>query len=96
MHRLTRFALPVVLALIVAGCGSRVDRAHFERIENDMSQDEVVAILGEPDDLESVALGGVSGATATWRDGDRAITVVFTNDRVTFKRFGAADGKAKP
>lgn len=80
-------ALAVLMALL-AGCQSRVDRAHFERIEEGMSQSEVVAILGEPDDMESVALGGVSGGSATWRDGDRSITVVFANDRVTLKRYG--------
>lgn len=80
------FAL--ALALLAAGCGNRVDRAHFERVENGMSQEEVVAILGEPDTIESMSLGRISGATAQWRGGGRVITVVFANDEVTFKSFG--------
>lgn len=80
-------ALLLGLAL-VAGCDNRVDRAQFERIENGMSQEEVVAILGEPDTIESVTLGRVSGSTAQWRADGRVVTVVFANDEVAFKSLG--------
>lgn len=90
MHIPKTFVGPAVLALalILGGCGNRVDRAHFERIETGMSQEEVVAILGEPDTIDSVSIGRVSGSTAQWRGGGRVITVVFANDEVTFKSFG--------
>jgi hypothetical protein len=76
--------------LLLAGCNQKtVTKENYDRVENGMSTEEVVEILGEPDDKTSAgaAMEGVTGSTATysWTDGDRTITVVFVNDKVFTK-----------
>ncbi|HZO09966.1 MAG TPA: hypothetical protein VFC77_11330, partial [Myxococcota bacterium] len=57
-------AASTLALLLLLACGSRVDRAHFARIESDMPEDEVIAILGEPTDTAGFSLGGLSATSA--------------------------------
>ena len=86
--RLLLPALPLTLALVVA-CGSSVTRANFEKIENDMPQEEVIAILGEPADSNSAGVGGFSAGMATWRGDGNVITIQFVNGKVKGKQFSS-------
>lgn len=77
-----------VLLLTLAACINRVTSANYQKIEQGMARDQVVEILGEPDEISSMSLAELSGATATWRGGENMITVVFANRQVMFKSFG--------
>ena len=76
-----------VLALGLLACGPRVDRERFAKIENDMPETEVFAILGEPTDTASFSLGGLSATSATWEGRDGTITIQFVNGKVKLKTF---------
>ena len=76
-----------VLALGLLACGSRVDRERFAKIETDMPEAEVFAILGEPTDTSSFSLGGLSATSASWEGRDGTITIQFVNGRVKLKTF---------
>ena len=76
----------VLAALLLAACGANVSAENFERIQNGMTQKEVVAILGEPTETSAISIGGLSGGMATWRDGNAAISVQFVNDKVQAKQ----------
>jgi len=87
LNVLSRFAIVMVLFLTV-GCGSKLTEANFAKIENGMTREEVVAILGEPADSGSVGFGGLSGGMATWKDDlGTVITIQFVNDKVAGKQF---------
>jgi outer membrane protein assembly factor BamE (lipoprotein component of BamABCDE complex) len=86
-----RLAVGALLAGWLVACGSRVDQAHFDRIENGMEQSRVLAILGEPTSSSSVAIGSFSGTSSVWKSKDATITITFVNGKVAFKTF-AKDG----
>ena len=82
------YCLAVVILLATAACGSKLTEANFAKIDNGMSREEVVAILGEPSDSGSVGFGGISGGMATWKDdAGTVITVQFVNEKVAGKQF---------
>jgi len=84
-------ALALVAAL--AGCG-RVSQANFNRIDEGMSYDQVVRILGRPTDSKGIGIGPLSGTSATWKGREGTITIQFLNEKVRIKRFVAADGRS--
>jgi hypothetical protein len=83
-----RLAAASTLALLLLiACGTRVDREHFARIESEMPEAEVIAILGEPTDTSGFSLGGLSATSATWEGPEGTIAIQFVNGRVKLKTF---------
>lgn len=89
-------ALALALAWALAGCEahSRVDRATFAKLETDMPESEVYALLGEPTDASSFSLGGLSATSATWDGPDGRIVIQFLNGKVALKSFSSDPGAA--
>lgn len=83
----TRILGVIVLALTLAACGSPVNQESFARIETGMTQKEVEAILGAPDESSTATFGDLSGGNSTWKHKDVTISIQFMNDRVQFKQF---------
>ena len=62
--------LKLVLALLctacfcvyLAGC-SKITQQNFDQIKNNMTMKEVIAILGEPTNSESINIAGISGTS---------------------------------
>jgi outer membrane protein assembly factor BamE (lipoprotein component of BamABCDE complex) len=81
------FLAAVVLAVVVAGCATRVTKENFDKIHTGMTQAQVQAILGEPTESSSVDLPVFSGTSSTWRAGDTSITIQFVNGKVVAKQF---------
>lgn len=75
------------LLLIVAACGSKVSQANFEKIQTDMTQEEVQKILGPPTETSGMSIGSFSGGTSTWTSGDSTISIQFLNGKVVAKQF---------
>lgn len=87
-----RFVLAVALALVFAGC-SKVDEAHFSKIESGMSEAQVYAILGNPTETTSGEVLGIRATSAKWVSGDAVINVQFVGDKVRLKTFDQPAGK---
>jgi hypothetical protein len=64
-----------------------VTQENFSRIRNGMTQQQVIAILGEPSESSSIDIGGLSGTAAKWIDGNSVITIQFVNDKVQARQF---------
>ena len=85
------FTAALLAALLLAGCTQPVSRAQFDRVENNMSFDDVVALLGNPKDLNTIALGplgglgGLESAEAVWQSKQAMAYVRFVNGQVTVK-----------
>ena len=77
----------ILLCLALAACGPHVSQEKYEKIRNDMSTAEVNRILGEPTDVSSFAIGGLSATTARWVGKTHTITVTFANEKVKMKSY---------
>ena len=83
-------ALAILVPLVA--CGSKINQENYERIQEGMTRDEVVAILGEPTDSKGVGLGGFSAHAVTWKAEDgTTISVQFVNDKVKARQISQAD-----
>jgi hypothetical protein len=76
----------LVMAVLIAGC-SKVTQENFAKVQEGMSEQEVIALLGSPTESRSVEVLGVSGTTSRWVRGDTEITVRFVNGKVALKTF---------
>lgn len=86
----------VLAALALAACGSKVTAENFARIQTGMTQQEVVALLGEPTETSAVSIGGLSGGMSTWRDGNTTISIQFLNDKVQAKQLSREAAQSRP
>ena len=84
----------LLLALTIAAC-SKVNQENFLKVQEGMSEQEVMSLLGRPTESNSVNVLGVSGTASRWVAGDTVITVRFVNSKVAFKSFDKAGDKAK-
>jgi hypothetical protein len=89
-----RTVIALAAALLLASC-SKVTQENFARIEEGMSEAQVIAILGSPTESNSVTVLGVSGTASRWSGGDTVITVRFVNGKVALKSFDKPAGKQK-
>lgn len=72
---------------------SKLSQTNFDKIKNDMTMKQVIAILGEPTSAESVNIMGISGTSAVWKDSQVEIDIQFLNERVAVKAFSRLDRK---
>lgn len=87
MNRLFAVVACCLLALSLLGCGARVNQANYDKVQDDMSTQEVTRILGEPTTMSSFSIGGLSATTAKWVGKTHTITVTFANDKVKVKAY---------
>jgi len=80
-----RPALLALLVLVVA-C-TRVTQANYARIEEGMTEQQVLELLGPPTEASGGSLLGVSGTTSRWATRDAAITVQIVNGRAVAKTY---------
>lgn len=83
MIRACRYAL-LGAVLLLAAC-SKATQANFDKVQEDMSKEDVIALLGEPTQAESGSMLGMSGASLVWEGDEVVITVALMNDKVVMK-----------
>ena len=86
--------LTALALLLLAGC-DRVTRENYAKIENGMTMEQVVKILGEPKDYDSIGVGPLEAATARWEGKEGAISIQFVAQKVQIKRFLAGEDAAR-
>lgn len=82
----------LVLALLLAAC-SKVTEDNYRKIEDGMTEEQVVAILGKPTESSSVSVLGIGGTVSRWASGDAVITVRFVNGRAGLKSYDKPNAK---
>jgi hypothetical protein len=91
---LTRFKrgfVAVALTLVVTAC-SKVTEENFAKIQDGMSEQEVLALLGTPSESNSVSILGVSGAAWRWAGRDAVVVVHFVNGKAALKSWDKPRG----
>ena len=74
------------LLLLLAAC-SKVTLENFSKIQDGMSEQEVLALLGTPAESSNITVLGLSGASSRWTGGEGTISVQFVNGKVRAKSF---------
>jgi uncharacterized lipoprotein YehR (DUF1307 family) len=76
--------MPIALALVA--CGSKITSANYDKIEQNVTTyTQAKEILGKPTTDSTLEVLGVKSGIAVWKDGDKVITLTFTNNIVTLK-----------
>ena len=91
--------LVFALGLLVLVACSKVTQENFAKVQEGMSEQAVMALLGTPTESNSVNVLGISGTSSRWVSGDAEITIRFVNGQVALKRFDkprAAETKKAP
>lgn len=87
-----------LIIVFLFGCSAqRVTQTNFSKVKSGMTEEEVIAILGEPDKSSGVdfdpgfgeffGMGSLSGTHMLWRAGQNAIAIEFMNGKVRLKTF---------
>ena len=84
---LRTFAPFALSALLLLAACSKVTQDNFAKIKDEMTEQEVAAILGSPTESSSTSLVGITGTSSRWADKDAVITVRFVNGKVVLKTF---------
>ena len=82
----------LILALALAAC-STVTEENYRKIQDGMTEEQVVAILGKPSESSSVSVLGVGGTASKWTSGDAVITVRFVNGKAALRSYDQPAGK---
>jgi hypothetical protein len=89
--KLTVATLCLGLIAGFAACSPRVSQANFDKIETDMTEEQVHAILGKPTDADAIGIGGFTGGASKWKASNgNVISVQFVNGKVKMKQFKQA------
>ncbi len=86
------YAATVALVLLLAAC-SKVTQENFAKVQNGMTEQEVIAILGNPTESTSRDVLGITGTASRWVSGDAEITIRFVGGKVALKSFDKPSGK---
>lgn len=85
--RFLKTLLILPLCFLLFAC-SKISQKNFEKIQNNMTMDQVIAILGEPTHSENINIAGISGTSAVWKDDSHGeIDIQFLNNRVIVKAY---------
>jgi len=82
-----RFALILCLTLPLVACFSPINQENFSKIQDDMTMEQVTALIGQPTESSSIGLGPLSGTNAVWKNDNITITIQFFNGKVKVKTF---------
>jgi hypothetical protein len=74
----------IAIAVLLAAC-SKVTQENYAKIQDGMSEQEVIALLGPASETGGVSLLGLSGGSSTWVAKDAVITIQFVNGKVIGK-----------
>lgn len=82
--------LPPALCFILIAC-SKINQENFTKVQPGMTMAQVVNLLGEPNNVESLNFAGLSGTSAVWKTKDTVISIQFLNDLVQIKSIRKVD-----
>ncbi len=86
-------ALVIAALLLTLAACSKITQENFSRITDGMTEQEVIALLGEPTESQSISVLGVSGTASRWVSNDAVITIQFVNGKARLRFFDKADGR---
>ena len=86
-----RYILCAALSLVLLGCGGgsalTLNQENLDKVHDDMSQNDVRAIMGAPTESKTdpIPIVGGTQTTYTYRNDHAEVVIVFKNDQVKEK-----------
>lgn len=77
-------ATAAALLLMLSAC-SKVTPDNYGKLEAGMTQEEVHAVLGQPDDVSGGGIGALTLTTETWNGPKHVVKITFAGDKMTIK-----------
>jgi hypothetical protein len=90
IRHITRFASVAVLSVFLIACGSKLTQANFDKVNDGMTYDEVVDILGEPESSN----GGKLMRECIWKDDKYTVKILFRNEKMEDKTMSDISAEA--
>lgn len=90
--QITQLAVFLLLLFLFAACGSKANESTYNRIEIDMTEEQVKSLLGSPTESSSMQVAGLSGTSSKWVGKEGTINVQFLNGKVKAKAFSKPSG----
>lgn len=75
----------LIIALITFTACSKLTAANFDKIQNEMTTEQVKAILGEPTEIKSGGLLGLNGIVYIYHKDKTNIKITFVQGKVIGK-----------
>jgi len=86
-----RFALVLLLVVVVSCAGKRLTKANVDEVAEGMSKKQVESILGPPTNIDNKDFVIMKKTTYVYRQGKDTVTIVFKDDKVTDKQSTLSD-----
>lgn len=97
MKKLRFIGALAICTLFLINCSAQqVTQTNYSKIKTGMTEEEVINILGEPEQSSgadfdpsfgALPIGALSGTHMLWRDGKNTVMIEFVNGKVRFKSF---------
>ncbi|MCV6638094.1 outer membrane protein assembly factor BamE [Candidatus Albibeggiatoa sp. nov. NOAA] len=92
-NRLT--AILLLFMILTTGCATtKLTHENFAKIREGMSEQQVLTLLGEPTDSNSISTGswfgiidGLSGTSMVWETNEAKVDIIFVNGKVKTKNY---------
>lgn len=91
-HPLLAFTAFLLLLALFVACGSKTNENNYNKIEIDMTEEQVKSLLGSPTESSSIQVAGLSGTSSKWVGKEGTINVQFLNGKVKAKAFSKSSG----
>ena len=82
--RIGLIGLVLACGLALSAC-SRATADNYAKVEAGMTQDQVHAILGKPDQVSGGGIGTLTMSTETWNGNSQTISITFAGDKLVLK-----------
>jgi len=90
--QIIQLAVFLLLLFLFAACGSKANESNYNKIEIDMTEEQVKSVLGSPTESSSIQVAGISGTSSKWVGKEGTINVQFLNGKVKAKAFSKPSG----
>ena len=87
MKLLLRLVLVSLFVFQLSACGSKITEENYAKIENGMTEEEVVSILGKPTERSASGIGSLTTTGLAWQGEKIAINVQLVNGKVQLKNY---------
>lgn len=87
-------AILLLFMILTTGCATQLTHENFAKIREGMSEQQVIALLGEPTDSRSISTGswfgivdGLSETSMVWESNEAKVDIIFVNGKVKTKNY---------